>query len=71
MLACAEQHRTDGEMQLVDQAGAQVLPNRRHAAADAHVAPAAAAVAWRSAEWMPSVTKRNSVPPAILSGDRA
>ena len=38
VLAGAEQHGTHGEMHLVDQAGAEILPNRRHAAADAHVA---------------------------------
>src|SRR5207237_7789380 len=40
MLAGPEQDRSDREMQLVDQAGAQILPNRRYAAAETDVAAA-------------------------------
>src|SRR5204863_7246567 len=40
LLARTEQHRPDGEMQFVDQAGAQILPNSGDAAAEADVAAA-------------------------------
>src|SRR5262245_43908 len=40
MLAGAEQDWRDGQMQLVDQAGAQVLPNRRYATAEPNIASA-------------------------------
>jgi hypothetical protein len=40
MLPGAEQDRSDGEMQLVDQAGPQILPNRGHAATEADIAAA-------------------------------
>src|SRR5919198_2490343 len=38
MLAFAEQNGPDRKMYLVDQPGAQILPNRRHAATEAHIA---------------------------------
>src|SRR5258708_16818239 len=38
MLPGTEQDRPDGEMQLVDQGGAQILPNGGYAAAEADVA---------------------------------
>src|SRR6266446_4969318 len=40
MLPGTEQDRPDGEMQLVDQAGAQILPDSGYAATEAHVAAA-------------------------------
>src|SRR5258706_15957701 len=40
MLPETEQDGRDGEMQLVDQGGAQILPNGGYAAAEAHVAAA-------------------------------
>src|SRR5258707_8114173 len=40
MLARTKQDGSDGEMQLVDQGGAQILPNRGYAATEAHVAAA-------------------------------
>ncbi len=40
MLPGAEQDGSDGEMQLVDQAGPQILPNRGHAATEADIAAA-------------------------------
>src|SRR5260370_34755643 len=40
ILPGTEQDGSDGEMQLVDQAGAQILPNRGYAAAEADVAAA-------------------------------
>src|SRR5216117_2912825 len=40
MLAGTEQHRPDGEMQVVNQGGAQILPNSRYAATEADVATA-------------------------------
>src|SRR5258708_6896939 len=40
MLPGTEQDRPDGEMQLVDQGGAQILPNGGYAATEAHVAAA-------------------------------
>src|SRR5919201_1778023 len=40
MLAFAEQHRPHRKMQLIDQARAQILANRRYAAAEPHVATA-------------------------------
>src|SRR5579862_2763950 len=40
ILAAPEQDRRNREMQLVDQAGPQELPYRRHATADPDVAPA-------------------------------
>src|SRR5262245_20946820 len=39
MLSCAQEDRTDGQMQLVDQTGAQILANRRDPTADTNVAP--------------------------------
>ena len=39
-LAAAQQHRRQREVQFVDQACLQILAHRRHAAAEAHVAPA-------------------------------
>ena len=72
MLAGAEQDRPEREVQLVDQAGAQVLPDRRDAAAEADVACRRPLPCARSsAAWMPSVTKWNVVPPFIASGARA
>ncbi len=59
-------------MHLVDEAGPQVLADRRDAAADPHVlAPRAASRARSSAAWMPSVTKWKVVPPSISIGARA
>src|SRR5258708_25717584 len=40
MLPGTEQDRPDGEMQLVDQGGAQILPNSGYAATEADVAAA-------------------------------
>src|SRR6516165_11489341 len=40
MLPGAEQHGADGEMQLIDQRGPQVLPNCRYAATQANIARA-------------------------------
>src|SRR6185436_13265066 len=40
MLPRPEQDRADGQMHLVDQPGAQVLPDRRHAAAHPDILPA-------------------------------
>ena len=40
MLAGPEQDRSDGEMHLVDQGGAQILPDSGYAATDADVAAA-------------------------------
>src|SRR5476649_622764 len=40
MLAGTEQDGSHGEMQLVDQAGAQILPNRRQAATEADITAA-------------------------------
>jgi hypothetical protein len=70
MLTGSEEHGPQGQMQLVDETGAEELMNDRHAAADAHVAIAGrrAGPIERGAS---SVTKWNSVPPAIFSDGRA
>ena len=58
-------------MHLVDEPCAEVLLDRRDAAAESHVpAMRRPRVARSSAAWMPSVTKWNVVPPAISIGAR-
>ena len=65
-LTAAEQHRRDRDVQLVDEPGAKVLPDRRGAAAEPYVAKACS-----SADSMPSETKWNVVPPFISTGRRS
>ena len=67
MLTRAEQHRTDRQVQFVDEAGPQILPIVATPPPSRTSLPPAAAFACSSAAWMPSVTKRNSVPPAIAA----
>jgi hypothetical protein len=61
--AAAEEHRRDGEVQLVEQARREVLPHRRGPATQSTSAPPAAACARSRAAPMPSVTKWKLVPP--------
>ena len=71
MFSGPEQDRPDGEMQFVDQAAARYCRIVATPPPTRTSRPPAAALACSSAASMPSVTKRNSVPPAIVSGGRA
>lgn len=69
--ATSQQHRAHREMKFVEQPCLQILAHRGHAAAHAHIQPGCRCAACSSAAWMPSVTKWNVVPPAMVSGLRA
>ena len=70
-LAGAEHGRDDGDVQLVEQPGPQVLPDGRRAPPSRTALPPAAANACSRADSMPSVTKTKVVPPANSIGSCA
>ena len=71
VLAGAEQDRAHREVQLVDQPGAQVLPDRGHAAAEADVAAAGRVVRLPQRGLDAVGDEVKLVPPSIVSGARA
>ena len=72
VLPAAQQDGTHRQVQVVDEFFAQVLANRGHAAANAHVTGARglASPRQRGMDALP-VTKWNTVPPVMASGARA
>src|SRR4029453_17141660 len=69
--AATEEKRNDMNLQFVDEACSQVLLRDFGSAPSATSLPFAARLACLSADSMPSVTKKNVVPPCIGSGSRA
>ena len=70
VFAGSEEDRGNGKVHLVDESGAEILPDRRHAAAEADVPAAGGFAARFSAAWIPSVTKWKVVSPAMATGAR-
>lgn len=70
VFALSQHDGRNREMHLVDQAGLQILPHGRDAAADAHVASAGRRPRLSSAAPIPSVTKWKTVPPSMTIGAR-
>src|SRR2546427_7312027 len=71
VFAFAKQDGRQRQVQLVDQTGAEILPNSGDTAADADVLAARDGFCLLECGVNAAVTKKNSVPPAIFTGARA
>ncbi len=71
VLAPAQKHGGDHEVDLVDQPGGEVLAYGGNSSAESDVLALSRLLRALSAAWMPSVTKWKVVPPSIVMGARA